>query len=154
MTYTIARVISSKPVEGNYGPQFKIFFTTNETGEQGISMFSKYEVKVGQQLDGEITQKPGTNAKGESVTYHNFSFTKKNVSPDAVKNEVARLDMRIDMQKVRVDRLLKLLVDKGIVEMPKQTVPGTNVEYPLSSGPTAFDTPEEADISPEDIPFD
>lgn len=158
MQYTIARVISSKPVEGKYGPQFSVFFTTNETGEQGVSTFSKYELKPGQQIEGEITQKPGTNKAGEEVTYHNFSFTKKGGFSDGERkllqetlNLARETANKLTTLTLRHDKLVNHLIEKGIVPQPVMNVPGTNVEIPPSQGPTAFD--EEFEIDPADIPF-
>jgi hypothetical protein len=156
MTYTIARIINSKPVKSNYCPkdqeydQFSVFFTTNELGDQAVSTFSKYEMKVGQQIEGEITQKPGTNKAGEAVTYHNFSFAKKGGMSEAEKSRITVLENWKTTHEIRYNKLINLLIEKGIVPKPVVKIPGTEVEYPEAPQGEPF-SPEEQGFEPDDL---
>lgn len=150
--YTIAKIIGEPRDFGKNGQSnWRFVFTTNETGPTMHSLFTRFpeRVKIGASLYGhfEIQEKNGK-------TYSNFFFAKnpnKGGMSEADKTRMVELENKITTLTLRFNKLLRILVDKEILEMPNGKVPGTDIEYPDSNGPTAFD---EDEISPEDIPFD
>lgn len=146
MEYTIARIINSKEVEGKWGPQHNVFFTTNETGDKGISVYSKFELKEGQKIAGEIEEKPGVNKKGEEVTYNNFKFSKTGgTMTEADRGLIKKAYEEAYAARTGVQLLRQELETLGVLKSPVAKIPGTNVEYPEQAKEVTFD--------PADIPF-
>lgn len=143
-TYTIAKIIKETPVQGKYGMQTRTAFTTNEEGEKVFSAFSNYPLKVGQQVTGEVIEKPQPDGR----TFYNFNFAKKNIAPANMEPVMIELKkIHTEVYAIRQEQVMtrQLLQANGTI--PTATV---TASVPESTG-TAFD---DFDIAPEDIPFD
>lgn len=143
--YTVARIIKSVEVEGRFGPQLRISFTTNETGEKMLSAFSKFPLKEGQSIGGSIVEKPGTKTDGTPITYYNFNFAKKTVTSVAAggmsTEQFQKLYQEVYATRQEVVMIRQLLQAKGIIPTAENRATDTTVDYPASQGPTAFDEP-------------
>lgn len=143
MQYTIARILKEAPVEGRFGQQIRTAFTTNETGTEILSSFSKYNLKIGQQLEGEVT-----TTEKDGRTYKNFNFAKKNTGgvDDHTKARIEQIYQEVVTARQSIVMLTQLLQEKG-------TVPSRE---PAVDSKTAFDDLDEVrgdDVNPEDIPW-
>lgn len=143
--YTIAKIIGDPKT---YGDKTRIAFTCNETGETIHSMFTKFpgNVKPGAQVWGHLEEQ-----EKDGKTYSNFFFGKDNPNKkggmsEADKAKIANLENKLTSLTLVVNRVVLALQDKEILERPKQTIAGTEVDYPQSTGGTAFD--EEEDFDP------
>lgn len=143
--YTIAKIIGEPRSYPDKGTT-RFAFTTNETGEQILSLFTKFPeaIKAGAPLWGHVEEQ-----EKDGKTYFNFFFGKNNPNrkggmSDADKERITNVENKVTTLMLRFNKLMSVLVEKDILEMPepkKETIPGTSVEYPDS-------------IAPEDIPFD
>lgn len=146
-TYTIAKIIKEAPVEGKFGPQIRTAFTTNEEGEKVLSAFSNHPLKVGQQVTGEVVEKPQPDGR----TFYNFNFAKKgahgaSVNLEPLMIELKRIFAEAFAARQEIVMVRQLLQAKGALP----TVPPVAAQGNVA---TAFDD-SEFDIAPEDIPFD
>lgn len=132
MQYTIAKIMFTKEVEGKFGLQQNIRFTTNETGEKSISGFFKFPLKEGQQIEGEIVEKPGTDKNGNEVVYHNFQTFKSNqgggINKDDLEAKFLMLNRKLDAMWAGIQQIKGELHDKNVR--------------------TAFDEPENIEEDP------
>lgn len=112
-TYTVAKVLFSKEVQGRFGPQYNIRFTTNQTGETNVSGFFRYELKPGQDIHGQIVQKPGVDKNSNPVIYHNFIMAKKPQGAVGSPEEWMGLRQDIIDIKTEVKMIRGLLTPKG-----------------------------------------
>lgn len=140
--YTVAKIIKSTEVEGKFGPQLRIAFTTNETGEKMLSVFSKYELKSGQKISGSITEKDGTKQDGSPVTYYNFNFAKRASVGGISEDQFQKIYREVYATRQELVMLRQLLQERGII--PKKNAHDTTVEYP--EGPDASNSFEEPPI--------
>lgn len=119
------------PLVGKTGkPYTSLRIKCNEYGDKYLSGFdnaSTKDWKEGMTIEAEIEE------KGE---YLNFSVPKKeDLRATELENKLTTLTLRFN-------KLMQILVEKGILELPKPKIPGTEVDYP------------DEEIRPEDIPFD
>lgn len=68
--YKVTEIVKQADVEGKFGPQIRTAFKV-EGDDKILSVFSKYPLKIGQEIDGTIT----TQEK-DGRTYYNFQFAK------------------------------------------------------------------------------
>ena len=115
---------------------------TNEYGDRwfDVTFRGDVPVRVGQTYEFEVASRE-YNGK----TYYDARLPNKTQQTDTRMTE---LENKITSLTLVVNRLVLALQDKGVIETPKSKVEGTNVDYPESNGPTAFD-----DILPEDLPY-
>lgn len=165
MELTISKVIFTKEVPGNFGPQHNVRFTTNEHGEQSISGFFGKPLKHGQVLNGEIIKKPGTDKNGNEVVYWNFQEAKKTQAPSGeVMIKLDKIYQEAFAARQEIVMLRQLLQEKGTLPVMKDVTgpvyaPGTQGvgrPMPATLSDDEFAPPLEAypdEINPEDIPF-
>jgi len=99
MELTIAKILYTKEVQGKFGPQHNVRFTTNEMGEKSISGFFKYPLKEGQKIEGEVVEKPGTDRDGNEVVYLNFQAAKSSgggINKDQLAADFLKLNQKLD----------------------------------------------------------
>lgn len=93
MQYTIKSIEKEGEVEGKFGTQIRTTFTVeNDEQNRRLSAFSKYAMKVGQEIDGDIVQ------NGE---WWNFKFTPKTHETKASPSfqpsgDLLRIERKID----------------------------------------------------------
>lgn len=154
--YTIAKIIGEPKT---YGDKTRIAFTTNETGEVIHSLFTKFPnaIKPGALLWGHLE----TQEK-DGKTYSNFFFGKDNPNKkggmsEADKSRMTALENKITSLTLRFDKLLLILVEKGIVEGPKKEDPNlTSAGTPVPDfTPKTMNEPvEDPATDPEWDPFE
>ena len=112
----VTEIIKEQEVEGKFGPQTRTAFKV-EGNDKIISAFSKFPLKIGQELQGTIE-----TIEKEGKTYHNFKFTPKNPGVDTVL-----LNRKLDEIITKLDRLLgigKQSIDAAsLVNEPLDDVP-------------------------------
>lgn len=140
--YTIARILKEMQVEGKYGPQIRTAFTTNENGEEVLSAFSKYPLKAGQAIEGEVTV-----TEKDGRTFHNFAFAKKDAGAGnsaEVMIELKKIYTEVYATRQEVVMTRQLLQKYGVI-------PAADPTYATKPAQNAF---EEDEFDPSEIPFD
>lgn len=114
MQYIIKSIEKEGEVEGKFGTQMRTTFTV-ENDEQGrrLSAFSKYAMKVGQEIDGDIVQ------NGE---WWNFKFTPKGTfhkAPSADSEAMLKkIYDEVYATRVSVQSILQNLQGSGTIAKP------------------------------------
>lgn len=85
----ITEIIKEAQVEGKFGPQTRTAFKV-EGDERTLSAFTKFPLKVGQEIDGEIT-----TTEKDGRTYYNFKFGSKSTS-GTPSGDLNRVEMKLD----------------------------------------------------------
>lgn len=138
-----------KEVKGVFEAQFgkKVNFTVQEY-QHDLSVFTKYpdNMQVGRKIYGHI------EVNGQ---YHNFKFSKEvgGVTPKSVDPLIQKIYQEVYACRQEIVILRQLLQAQGVLDKPQPTVAGTQIPYPESTGPTAFDDVKPEDINFEDLPF-
>lgn len=153
MEYTIARILKEAPVEGKFGPQIRTAFTTNETGEDVLSSFTKYPVKVGQKIDGTVTV-----SEKDGKTYHNFVSAPRNTSiPGGNENimiELKKIFAETYNARQEIVMVRQLLQEGNIIPIEKDAL---GLKHMATAEMVASDAKDPLDdfdeINPADIPF-
>lgn len=123
----------------------KIGFQSNEHGEQWYDFTfngDSHGLEVGKQYDFEIEERHYTTKEGEERTAFNARFPKKNGGGGISDTDRADIKQSKDNSYAANWNILQLtqrLEAAGLIPPIVKTVPGTNVAYPESNGPTAFD---------------
>jgi len=87
----------NEQVTGKFGPQFKTSIKTQEYGDEYIGGYSKYELKVGQTINAEVTEKE-YNGK----MYKNFKIVAKSAVSADNSVVIKKLDTILEeMQKIK-----------------------------------------------------
>lgn len=147
-SYTVAQILFSRQVQGRSGPQYNIRFTTNQTGETNVSGFFPSELKTGQEIVGEIVQKPGLNKNNQPVTYHNFHMAKRvQVSNGASPEQWMALTRTLTAIQTELKMIRGLLEPGGVPTANDAAIDNTGNDDFESFEPFA---PEP--IAPEDLP--
>lgn len=130
----IIEIIKETDVEGKYGPQKRTAFKI-EGNPNILSAFSKYSLKVGQEVDGTISQ-----TEKDGKTYHNFSFAKKVQSGmnEAQAYQIKQASESAYAANIGIQQLTKALRDAGVIKDPNKFVGATDVPYPDSEGDMPF----------------
>lgn len=68
--YKVTEIVKQADVEGKFGPQIRTAFKV-EGDDRILSVFSKYPLKIGQEIDGTVT-----TTEKDGRTYHNFAFAR------------------------------------------------------------------------------
>lgn len=140
MELTVAKILKATEVQGKFSMQTRTAFTANETGEKILSVFSKFPLKVGQTITGEIKE-----VEKDGKTYHNFEFTKKSQGiSDADKAALKQSQEGIWRVETKLDLLTRRLEEAGVIKKPESMVRDTGVKYPI---------PGVDDVDPEDMPW-
>lgn len=153
-TYTVAKVVFSKEVQGQRGVQHNVRFTTNETGEKSISGFFDAPLTTGQKLVGDIVEKPGTNREGQNVIYNNFrAAVVRRVAPATGGmngEQFAVFSRKLDAINTNVLRVWAAVDPEKDLTSAGTPVPDFT---PKTMNPPA-EAYSDADFAAEDIPFD
>lgn len=115
-------------------PYTSLRIKCNEHGDKYLSGFDGSQTKdwkIGDTVDIEVEE------KGE---YLNFSVPKAG-SVDFTR--LATLENKVTTLTLSHNKLVSILVGKGIIPAPVDTIPGTSVEYPK-------ETAKEVDWNPKD----
>ncbi len=120
MKYTIITIVKEAEVQGKFGPQIRTAFTV-EGNSNTLSAFTKYPLKVGQEIDGDITQ-----TEKEGRTYHNFSFAKKGTGSSDDMAYIKRELTAIRQEQVMVRQLLQA---KGQIAKPDDFATDSTIPY-------------------------
>lgn len=123
---TVTKVLKTQEVEGKFGPQVRSAFTSAEYGDKILSVFAKYAVKEGQELEGTVETQ-----ERDGKTYHNFKFAPKNKGGISGE-DMTKLMNSINAVNTNVLRVISLLQNQG-----KEST----VKYPTE------------EINPDDVPF-
>lgn len=154
-TYTVAKILFSKEVAGQRGIQHNVRFTTNENGDMSISGFFDAPIKEGQQITGEIVQKPGTDRNGNEVVYNNFKAPSKRPSaPNSVgmsQDQYTLIMRELHAINTNVLRIWQEVdPEKGMTSagtpVPDFTPATMNVEPPVEAY-------SDDDFTPENVEF-
>lgn len=155
MEYTIARILKEAPVEGKFGPQIRTAFTTNETGEDVLSSFTKYPVKLGQKIDGTVTV-----SEKDGKTYHNFISAPRNTAiPAGLENimiELKKIYAEVYTNRQETVMVRQLLQEGNVIPTSKDVVGNKHMATAEMMAKDPLDDFDEAhldEINPEDIPF-
>ena len=130
----------------------KVGVQTNEYGERwfDVTFRGDVPVKVGQSYEFEISEREYTKKDGSIGK----SYDAKLPKPGSVDfTRLATLENKVTTLTLRIDRLVNLLIEKGIVPAPKVIIPGTTVEYPkeeIRAEEVTFDGAPE--ITEDDLP--
>jgi hypothetical protein len=125
-------------------PYTSLRIKCNEYGDKYLSGFDSFATKdwkEGMTVECDVEQ------KGE---YLNFSVPR----PEQVNaGRMTELENKLTTLTLRFNKLMSVLVDKGVLEMPKQNVPGTDIEYPEAPKGQPFEEdPLEGDDPFKDLP--
>lgn len=138
----ITEILKAVEVEGKYGMQTRTAFKV-EGNEHTLSAFSKYPLKVGQEIDGTIS-----TTEKEGRTYYNFKFAPRDSRPTAPSANTEAMLQKIFNEvyatRVSLQSMYQYFQSKG--ELPPK------VDYPVHNGEPDFE-PKDDEIKPEDIPF-
>lgn len=153
-TYTVAKILFTKEVQGQRGVQHNVRFTTNETGEKNISGFFDAPLAAGQNLVGEIVEKPGTNREGQPVIYNNFkTLPKRAPSVTGMSEEQYKVMMRL-LQAVNTNVLRVLSHVDPAEQLTSAGTPVPNFTPETMNPPVeAYSDADFEEIDPASIPF-
>lgn len=133
MEYKVTKVKGEFP--SKY-PDSKRYVFEVEGYPHELSAFSKFPMKEGDQLNGEV------EVNGQ---YHNFKFAKKASSgggglTDNDRYLIKQASESAYAANIGIQHLTKALRDAGVIKDPSKFVGNTDIPYP-------------DDINPEDVPF-
>ena len=120
----------------------KVGVQTNEYGERwfDVTFRGDVPVKVGQSYEFEISEREYTKKDGSIGKSYDAKLPKAG-SVDFTR--LATLENKVTSLTLSHNKLVNLLVGKGIIPAPVDTIPGTSVEYPK-------ETAKEVDWNPKD----
>lgn len=114
MELTVNKIVKETTVEGKWGPQTRTAFKANEYGDKILSAFSKYPLKVGQVLTGEVKE-----VEKDGKTYLNFEPAKKTASGGLPDNQLALLKQAASEAynaRLAIQALSRALRDCGVLK--------------------------------------
>lgn len=136
--YIVKNIIKESEVESQYGASIRTYFTV-EGNETVLSAFTKFPMKVGQEIEGSIV-----TVEKDGKTYNNFKFAPKGTfhkAPSA-DNEamLKKIYDEVYATRISVQSILQNLQGSGV--LPKAA----------EGAPTLYSPIEEA-FDPSQIPF-
>lgn len=114
---TVTEVVKTQEVSGKFGPQIRSAFKTQEHGDRIFSAFSKYAIKVGQEIEGTVEEQ-----EKDGKTFHNFKFAPRNASA-APSGDLNRVERKVDA----IITELQLL--RGLIGGKKETDDWADVPF-------------------------